>query len=119
MDGLPELIRQHCVVIAPGNRLILLLSNTGGPALPGIPFLLSASYQSRVETPLPEVHLPHYPGPYLLGPTDAKRLCKNDVGLYEGSLGVTGPTKYPPPFHNQDCREVAPYCARGRGIPAY
>ena len=80
-------------MIAPGNRLILLLPTISGPDLPGGPFRLCVSYQSRVETPLPEVHLPHYPGPYLLGPTDSQRLCKNNVGKDKGYLGVPGHPK--------------------------
>ena len=73
-DGLPKIIRQNCVVVAPGYRLILLLPATGGPALPGRPSRLGVSYQSHVETPLPEVHPLCYSGPDLSGPTDARSL---------------------------------------------
>ena len=45
-DGLPELTRQHCVLVSPGYRLILLLLATGGPALSGGPFHLSVTYQA-------------------------------------------------------------------------
>ena len=38
-------------MITPGYRLILLLSATGGPALPDGPFRLSVSYQACMETP--------------------------------------------------------------------
>ena len=62
-DGLPQRTRQHSVVSAPHNGLILLLSSTGGPALPGGPFCLGTPHQARMEIPLPEVHLPDDPRP--------------------------------------------------------
>ena len=58
-DGLPKLTQQHCVLLAPGYPLILFLTDTGVPALPGGPFRFNISYQSHVETPRPEVHPPH------------------------------------------------------------
>ena len=60
-DGPPYLTWKHCVMVASGYRLILLLPATGGPDLPGGPFRLGVTHQACVETPLPEVHLPGYP----------------------------------------------------------
>ena len=81
-----------------GYRLILLLPATGFPALPVSLFRLGVSYQAHMENPLPEVRLPGYMQPDLLGPMDAQNLCKNDVGEDEGSLGVPNPTNNPPPL---------------------
>ena len=108
MDSLSQLTRKQCVMVAPGYRLILLLLTTGGPALPGYPFYLVIPYQSCGETPLSYAHPPHDSGPDLSVPADTQRLRENDVGKDEGSLGVPNPSKDPPPFHSQDCREVAP-----------
>ena len=93
-DGPMKLNRQHLIMAAPGYRLILLLPAIGGPALSGGPFHLGIPHQSPVETSLPEVHPPGYPRPYLPGPADAQRLCKNDVGRDKGSLGVPIPSKH-------------------------
>ena len=82
---------QYCVVVTPCNGLVLLLSFTGDTPLPGSPFCLTVPYQSPVETPLPEAHPPSDPYPDLLGPADAQRLCKNDVGKEKGHLGVRTP----------------------------
>ena len=117
-DGLPEFPRENRLVEALGYRLILLLSNGGGPALPGDPFRLGFPYQDRVETPLLEVHLLSQPGPDLLGPMNAQRLRKNDVGKDEGSLGVPTPAENPLPFRGQNCCEAAPHRSGGRGIPS-
>ena len=117
-DSLPELTRQYRVVVAPRGGLILLLSSTGGPALPGRPFRLSIPHQARMETPLPEVHPPGDPCLHLLFPMEAHCLCKNDVGKEDGSLRVTSPSENPLPFRSQYGCEAVPYCARGRGIPA-
>ena len=116
-DSLPELIRQYRVVITPCNDLVLLLSSTSGPALPGSPFRLCVPYQARMDTPLPEVHPPGYLRPDLLSPADTQRLCEDDVGEDKGLLRFPTPAEYPPPFRSQYGREAAPYCARGRGIP--
>ena len=70
-DGIMELTRQQCVVLAPCYRLVILLLATDIYSLPGSPFRLGVSYQTRMETPLPEVHLPHYSVPDTLGPADA------------------------------------------------
>ena len=80
-------------VVDPSHawRLVLLLAAGGGPVLSGSPFRLSVSFQTRVLDPLPEVHAPRDPGPDLSGLVDAQRLCKNDVGEDEGSLGVPTP----------------------------
>ena len=53
-----------------------------------------------------------------LRPADTHRLCEDDLGKDKGPLGVPGPTKNPPPFCRQYCREAAPYCARGCGVPS-
>ena len=107
-DGLPELPREHCFVVALGYRLLLLLSAAGGSDLPGGPFRLGITHQARMETPLPEVHAPGDPGPDLLGPADAQRLCEDDMVEYKGFLGVTAPFNYPLPFHSQYGCEAAP-----------
>ena len=60
----------------------------GGPDLAGSPFRLGVPHQSRMLSPPPEVHTPSDPVPDFTGPADAQRLCKNDVGVDEGSLGV-------------------------------
>ena len=88
-DGLPKLTIQHCVVVALGFRLILLLHVTGGPALPVGTFRLGIYHQARMKTPLPEVHPPGDPRPDFPGPTDAKRLREDEVGKDKGSLGVS------------------------------
>ena len=90
MDSLLELTRKHCVVIAPSDSLVLLLSAWGSPDLPGGPFRLGVSHQARIQTPLPEVHAPRDPGPDLSGPSYAQHICKNDVGKDERSLRVPG-----------------------------
>ena len=59
--GLTNLTGQYRVMITPGYRLILLLSSTGGPALPRCPFRLGVSYQAYMETSLLEVHPPGDP----------------------------------------------------------
>ena len=76
---------------APGYRLILLLPAGGGPDLTGGTFRLGSPYQTCVLTSIPEVYMPGDPGPDLSGWTDAQRLCKNNVGKDEGSLGVPTP----------------------------
>ena len=100
-DGLHQLTRQHYVVISLRSSVVLFLPAHGGPALPGGPFRLGVSYQSRVETPLPEVHPPRYPGMDILGPTDAQRLRENDVRKNMVSLGVPTLVKYPLPLRSQ------------------
>ena len=80
LEGLPELTRQHCVVITRDHGVILLFAAGGSPALPGDPLRLGVLHQACVETPLPEVHVPGDSGPDLSGPADAQRLRKNDVG---------------------------------------
>ena len=57
------LTRQHCVVVAPGYRLLLLLSATGGPAVSVGSFRLLIPHQACMDTPLPEVHLYGDPRP--------------------------------------------------------
>ena len=74
-DGLTELIRQHCLTVAPGYRLIFLLPAAGGPAFPDGPLRLGVPHQARVDTPLPEFHPQRDHGPDLSGPADAQRLC--------------------------------------------
>ena len=46
MDGLLNLTRQHCVVVTPGYRPILLLPATVSPALPGGPLRLGILHQA-------------------------------------------------------------------------
>ena len=115
-DNITELTRQQSVMISPGYLLILPLPATGGPALPRRPFCLGVSDQSHVETPLPEVHPPRYTGLDILGPTDAQRLCEDDVDKYEGSLGIPTLSENLSPFRGQYFREEAPDCSRGRVI---
>ena len=71
---------RHCVVLLPAAE--------GGPALTCTPFRLVIPYQARMLAPLLEVHAPGDLCLDLLGPADAQRLSKNDVGKDEGSLGV-------------------------------
>ena len=104
--GLPKVNRKHCVVVAQGYRLLLLLPATGGPALPGFPFRLCVPHQACVETPLLEVHLPGDPRPDFPGPTDAQRLRKKDMGKDEGSLGVPTPVENPLLFNSQYGRKA-------------
>ena len=94
-DGFPDLTRQHCVVLSPGFRLIPLLPDGGGPALPGSPFRLGIPHQTCVENPLPEIHPPCYSGPDFPGPTDNQRLPEDDVGKDKESLGFPTPVDYP------------------------
>ena len=54
-------------------------------------FRLIVYYQTYVENPLPEVHLPDDPGSDLSGPTDAQSLREDAVVEDEGPFGVTGP----------------------------
>ena len=111
MDGLHQLTWKHSFVVAPCNILVLLLSSTGGPSLPGGLFRLSIPHQSRVETPLPEVHPPGDPFLDILFPADTQYLRENDVGKDKGPLGVPTPTKSPPSFCCQYFREAAPHCS--------
>ena len=105
-------------MIALGYLIILVLSATGGPALPEGPFRLGIPHQACMETPLPEVHLPGDPRLDIPGPADAQHLCGDNVGKEKGSLGVPTPVNYPLPFHGQYGPEAAPHCSFGRGIPA-
>ena len=84
--------------------LLLLLSATGGPAIPFIPLQLRIPHQACVDSPLPEVHPPIHPCPYLSGPEDAQHLGDDYVSKDEGPLGVTSPSEYPPIFRSQDGR---------------
>ena len=118
MGGLHHLTKQYRFMVASGYRLILLLSSAGGPALRGIPFSLSFSYQAYGETPLPEVDPPGDPGLDLPGPVETQCLCENNVGKDEGSPGVPCPPNHPPALRSQYGREAAPYCARGSGVLA-
>ena len=104
-------------MVVPCDGIILLLAAGGGPALLGISFRLGVSYQTRVLTPLSEVHAPRYPGPDLSGSADAQHHCKNDVGKDEGSLRVTTPVETPPSFRGQGFCEAAPHRSGGRGVP--
>ena len=90
-DGLSELSQEHCPMGTAVPGVVLLLAAEVGPALAGSPFRLNVPHQASILSPLPEFHGPGYPGPYLPGPADAQRLCKNDVGKDEGSLGVPNP----------------------------
>ena len=110
-DGLNQFTRQYPVMVASGYGLVLLLSSSGDPFLPGSPLRLGVPYQACVETPLSEVHLPGYLCPDLPGPTDTQRLCEDDMGKDEGPLVVPCPPKYPLPFRSQYGHEAAPYCA--------
>ena len=118
-DGLSKLTGQYRVMVTLGHNIALLLAAGGGPDLPGGPFRLGAPHQAHVKNPLTEVHTPRNPGPDLLGPAYAQRLCENDVGEDEGYLGVPTPTENPPLFRGQDFHETAPHCYIGRGIPAH
>ena len=82
-------------MVALGYRLIFLPPAAGSPALPGGPLRLVAPHQARMETPLPEVHLPCDPGPDLSGSADAQRLFKNGVGEDKGYPGVPTPVENP------------------------
>ena len=86
--------------------------------LPYLDFRLIVYYQTCVDTPLPEVHLPDDPGSDLSGPTDTQRLCEDAVDEGEGTFRVTGPPEYPLLFRIQDGHEPTPYCDRGRGVPS-
>ena len=119
MDSLPKLTRQHYVVIILGHGSVLLISAGGGPALLGGPFRLNIPHQTRVQTPLPEVHAPRDPGPDISEPADTQRLLKNSVGKDKGSLRVTTPIDNPPPFRGQYSRKTATYCTGGSGLPAF
>ena len=98
MERPPELTRQHSVVVTPCNSLVILLSTTGGPDLPGGSFRIGIPHQARMDTPLLEVHPPGDPRPDLLGPADSQRFCKNNVGEDEGPLRVPTPAEDPPSF---------------------
>ena len=87
-------------MVAPRKGLVLLLSSTGGRALPGGPFRLGIPYQAHVDIPLPEVHPSGDPGPDILGSEDAQHLCKNYVGKDEEYLRVPTPAKDTPPFQS-------------------
>ena len=90
-DVLPDITRQHCVVIAPRYGVVLLLAAEGRTALSDSSFRFSVPYQARVLAPLLEVHLPGDLCPDLLGPADAQRLSEDDVGEDKGSLRVPAP----------------------------
>ena len=84
-------------MVTPCDCLFLLLSCTGGPALPGSPFRLDIPYQVRMDTPLPEVHPPGFTRPDLLGLTDTQRLRKDNLFKDEEPLRFPTPAKDPPP----------------------
>ena len=79
-DGLPKLTRQQCVVVTPGYRLILILSDTGSPTLPGVIFRLGVPHQAHMETPLPEVYPSSDPCLDISSPMDAQLLHEDDFG---------------------------------------
>ena len=54
--GLPKLPRQHSDVELATQGFSLLLSSTGGSALPGSLLHFRVPHQSRVETSIPEVN---------------------------------------------------------------
>ena len=105
-------------MIATCYSLFLLLSTTGDPYLPGGSFRLRMPHQACVDILLPEVHPPGDPRPDLLGPADFQRLRKNVVGEEKGLLGVLPTANNLLTFCCQYCREAAPHCACGRGVPA-
>ena len=74
MDGLPQLTQQNFAEVATVYCLVLLLSSSGGPALPGSTLRLCVPHHDRVETSLPEVHPSCYLCPNLPGPMYAQRL---------------------------------------------
>ena len=96
-------------MVAPGHGLLLLLSAAGGSALLVGPFRLGILRQARMETSLPEVHMPGDLRPDLPGPTDTQRLREEDVGENKGSLGVPAPGNPPLPFHIHNDRKAAPH----------
>ena len=75
------------------------------------PSALATPHQARVETPLPEIHLPGDPHPDILCPIDAQRLCKKNVGEDKRTLGFPSPANNPPPLHCQYFCEAASHCA--------
>ena len=118
MDSLIQLTRHYRFVVALVYHLILLLSSTGGSALPGCPLCISISCQACVDTTLPWVHPPGDLGLDISGPMDTQRLCGDNVGKDEGTIRVLGPPEYLPSLRSQYGRELAPYCTIGRGVPA-
>ena len=98
-------------MISTSYSIVLVLPDTGVPALPGGPFRLGVTSLYRMETPLPDFHLPGYPRPDLFGPADAQRLCNNNVGEDKEYLGVPNPIENSPSFHCQDGRESVPHCS--------
>ena len=116
-DGLPHLTHQHCAVVSLVFILVLLLSSTSGPAIPGSTLCLHVPDQARLKTSLPEVHLPTNPSTNFPGSAYVQRLCENDVGEDEGPLVVTTPSKNPPSFRSQYIHKPAQYFSRGCGLP--
>ena len=106
-------------MVNPGHGFFLLVAAGGGPSLSGSSFRLGVPHQTRVQTPLPEVHAPRYLGSDLSIPADSQRPRKNNVGKEEGYLRVPTPIKNPPPFHCQDSHKLVPHCTGGRGVPAH
>ena len=90
-DGLPELSQEHCLMESPRYGVLLLLVTEDGPALAGSPLRLGVSHQVSMLSLLPEVHAPGDTRLDLPGLADTQRLCHNDVGKDEGSLGVPTP----------------------------
>ena len=117
IDGLHQLTQQHYVVLAPCNGLALLLSCTGGPALPGSTLRLRVSHQAHLEKSLPEVHPPTNLRPYLPGSAYAQRICENDADEDKGNLGVPTHSENLPLLRSQYGRKPAPYYTIWRGVP--
>ena len=107
-DSLHELTRQNYAMIALRYRLILLLSSPGGFDLPTSPAWRNL-YQRSIR--------PGDPRPDLHGPADTQNLCEDNMGKYEGPLGVPGPPEYPPSLLIQYGREPEPYFNKGNGVP--
>ena len=67
-------------MLAPYNGFVLLLSSSGGPALPVSTLCLRVTHQARIDISLLEVNPTCDNFPYLPDPKDAQRLCDNDMG---------------------------------------
>ena len=108
-DGLAQLTKNHCIVLAKVFLLVLLLTYSVFPDLPGSILCLCVLYQARVDTSLPEVHPHSYPWSNFPGSEFFQRLFENYMSKDEGYLGVTTPVKNTLPSRSQYDHKPAPY----------
>ena len=87
---------------------LLILLNLTYPLFLCHTLHLHVRYKARTAAFPPEVQPPDDPCLDLLCPILARSLDQNNMGKYEGLLGITLLIKNPSPLHHQDFRKPAP-----------